>query len=112
MLSEAKQNPLALVFAVKVQQELADKATLYFADISGVILQANKSDLLMDAGERDQLLYKVNLDLQTLKALAAYCYFKVHLAIMQGIINTLNPFKGYVNLDGKIVNNLLSNWKH
>jgi hypothetical protein len=112
MLSEAKQNPLALAFALKIQNEMADKATAYYANISAFVLKANTKDLLMNAGERSTLLYKIQLDLNTLRALAAYSYYKVHLAVMQGIINSFNPFKGYVDIDGKIVKDLLANWKH
>lgn len=112
MLSEAKQNPLALAFALKIQNEMANKATAYFANISAVVLKANTKDLLMDAGERSMLLYKIQLDLNTLRAMAAYSYYKVHLAVMQGIINSFNPFKGYVDIDAKIVKDLLANWKH
>jgi hypothetical protein len=112
MLAEAKKNPLAIAFALKIQTEMVNKAVAYYADISTVILKANTKDLLMDAGERETLLYKVQLDLNTLRAMAAYSYYKVHLAVMQGIINNFNPFKGYVDIDGKIVKDLLANWKH
>jgi hypothetical protein len=112
MLSEAQQNPLALAFALKIQNEMANKATAYYTNISAFVLKANTKDLLMDAGERSTLLYKIQLDLNTLRALAAYSYYKVHLAVMQGIINSFNPFKGYVDIDGKIVKDLLANWKH
>ena len=112
MLSEAQQNPLALAFALKIQNEMANKATAYYANISAFLLKANTKDLLMDAGERGTLLYKIQLDLNTLRAMAAYSYYKVHLAVMQGIINSFNPFKGYVDIDGKIVKDLLANWKH
>lgn len=112
MLSEAKQNPLALAFALKIQNEMVAKAVAYYANISTVVLKANTKDLLMDAGERSTLLYKIQLDLNALRAMAAYSYYKVHLAVMQGIINSFNPFKGYVDIDGKIVKDLLANWKH
>ncbi len=112
MLAEAQQNPLALAFALKIQNEMANKAIAYYANISAVVLKANTKDLLMDAGERSTLLYKIQLDLNTLRAMAAYSYYKVHLAVMQGIINSFNPFKGYVDIDGKIVKDLLANWKH
>lgn len=112
MLSEARQNPLALVFALKIQSEMADKAIAYYTNISAFVLKANTKELLMDAGERGRLLYKIQLDLNTLRAMAAYSYYKVHLAVMQGIINSFNPFKGYVDVDGKIVKDLLANWKH
>ena len=112
MLSEAQQNPLALAFALKIQNEMATKATAYYANISAFVLKANTKDLLMDAGERSTLLYKIQLELNTLRAMAAYSYYKVHLAVMQGIINSFNSFKGYVDIDGKIVKDLLANWKH
>ena len=112
MLSEGKQNPLALGFALKIESEMVDKSVAYYADISSVILKAGTQDLLMDAGERETLLYKIQLDLNALRGMAAYAYYKVHLAVMQGIINSFNPFKGYVDVDGKIVKDLLANWKH
>jgi hypothetical protein len=112
MLAEAQKNPLALAFALKIQNEMVSKAVSYYADIETVILKANTKELLMTAGERETLLYKVQLDLNTLRALAAYSYYRVHLAVMQGIINSFNPFKGYVDIDGKIVKDLLANWKH
>jgi hypothetical protein len=112
MLTEAQKNPLALAFALRIQNEMVSKAVSYYADIETVILKANTKELLMTAGERETLLYKVQLDLNTLRALAAYSYYKVHLAVMQGIINSFNPFKGYVDIDGKIVKDLLANWKH
>src|SRR5664279_3386586 len=112
MLAESKQNPLALAFAVKIESEMVDRAVASYTDISTVVLHANTKDLLMDAGERETLLYKIQLDLNTLSGMAAYAYYKVHLAVMQGIINSFNPFKGYVDVDGKIVTDLLTNWKH
>ena len=112
MLAEARQNPLALVFALKIQNEMAEKAVASFATIQTVVLKANTKELLMTAGERENLLYKIQLELNTLRAMAAYSYYKVHLAVMQGIINSFNPFKGYVDIDGKIVKDLLANWKH
>lgn len=112
MITESKQNPLALAFALKIQSDMAGKAVAYYSDIQAVVLKANTKDLLMTAGERENLLYKIQLDLNTLRALAAYSYYKVHLAVMQGLINSFNPFKGYVDIDGKIVKDLLANWKH
>ena len=112
MLAEAKQNPFALAFALNIQNEMSGKAVAYYANIQEVVLKANTKDLLLTAGERENLLYKIQLDLNTLRAIAAYSYYKVHLTVMQGIINSFNPFKGYVDIDGKIVKDLLANWKH
>ena len=112
MLAEAKKNPLALAFALKIQNEMVTKATAYYADINGFVLKSNTKDLLMDAGERGRLMYKILLDLDALRTLSAYSYYKVHLAVMQGIINSMNPFKGYVDIDRKIADDLLANWKH
>jgi hypothetical protein len=111
MLNEAAQNPLALAFAYKSQSELVQSAITESADIAGIITKASSS-MLMDAGERDILLYKILLDLNKIKALAAYSYYQVKLAVMEGILRAMNPCQGYVNLDGNIVKSILATWKH
>lgn len=112
MLEEGKNNPLALALAVKVEEEIVTRSIAYYAEIQDIVLKANTKDLLMDAGERSRLLYKILLDLKVLRGLSAYAYNKVHLAVMQGVINSINPFRGYVDIDKQIVDDLLRTWKH
>lgn len=112
MISEAQQNPLALIFAVKFQNEMVVKAIAYYGQIKEFILKENDEKLLMDAGERTLLLTTILEDLRAIEAYAVSSYYRVHWAVQDGIIKTLNPFGNFVNKDAQIVQDILRNWKH
>jgi hypothetical protein len=111
MMSSAKKNPVALVFALKFQAEIVTRATNSYAQIAELIIKENDSKLLMDAGERVRLLNQIMSDLQVIEALSASSYFRVKWAVSQGIINTLNPFRGMINQDANIVKDIMNSWK-
>ncbi|WP_462254680.1 hypothetical protein [Ferruginibacter sp.] len=112
MIAEAQQNPLALIFAVKFQNEMVVKAIAYYRQIAAFILKENDEKLLMDAGERTLLLTTILEDLRAIEAYAVSSYYRVHWAVQDGIIKTLNPFGNFVNKDAQIVQDILRNWKH
>jgi hypothetical protein len=112
MISEAQQNPLALIFAVKFQNEMVLKAIAYYGQIKEFILKENDDKLLMDAGERTLLLTTILEDLRAIESYAVSSYYRVHWAVQDGIIKTLNPFGGFVNKDAQIARDILRNWKH
>jgi hypothetical protein len=112
MIAEAQQNPLALLFAVKFQKEMVVKAIAYYGQIKEFILKENDEKLLMDAGERTLLLTTILEDLRAIEAYAVSSYYRVHWAVQDGIIKTLNPFGNFVNKDAKIAQDILKNWKH
>jgi hypothetical protein len=112
MISEAQQNPLALIFAVKFQNEMVVKAIAYYGQIKEFILKENDEKLLMDAGERTLLLTTILEDLRAIEAYAVSSYYRAHWAVQDGIIKTLNPFGNFVNKDAQIVQDILKNWKH
>ena len=111
MMTVSKSNPVALAFALKFQAEMVTRASDSYAQIAELIIRENDSKLLMDAGERVRLLNQIMLDLQVIEALSSSSLFRVKWAVSQGIINTLNPFRGIVNQDGNIVKNIMSSWK-
>jgi hypothetical protein len=111
IVSEAKQNPLALAFSVKYQDLLVTKAIQYYGDINQLILKEGDDKLLMDAGERTILLNKVLTDLNVLVGYSYSAYLKVHWAVINGIYNTLNPFASYANKDKQIVKDVLKKMK-
>lgn len=112
MISEARKNPLALIFAVKFQNEMVVKAIAYYGQINEFILKENDEKLLMDAGERTLLLTTILEDLRAIESYAVSSYYKVHWAVQDGIIKTLNPFGNFVNKDVQIAQDILKNWKH
>jgi len=111
MVEEARPNPLALGFALKFQQEMVLKAIQYYREIHQLILRQDDARLLMDAGERSALLNRVLTDLRAIKALAATSLYRVRWAVRNGILQTLNPFAGFVNRDARIVQDILRTWR-
>lgn len=111
MLSEAQQNPLALTFSLKYQELMVTKAIQYYNDIDQLILKEDDDKLLMDAGERTKLLNRALTDLEVLAGYSYSAYLKVHWAVINGIVNTLNPFASYVNRDKQIIDDVLKKMK-
>ncbi|MGE9310878.1 hypothetical protein ACLOAU_04510 [Niabella sp. CJ426] len=112
IMEEAKEEPLALAFAVKYQKEMVIKAIEYYTQIQQFILKTGDEKLLMDAGERTLLLNQILESLRVIEGYAVSSYYKVRYARMNGIIKTLNPFGNFVNRDAQIVRDILSRWKH
>jgi hypothetical protein len=112
MIAEAQPNPLALGFAVRFQREMVVKAIQYYSEIHQFILKEGDAKLLMDAGERTNLLRQVLTDLRTIKAYAATSYYRVKWAVKNGIIQSLNPFAAFVNQDTRIVRDILRTWQY
>lgn len=112
MIAEAAKHPVQGAFAYKMQTQMAEQSAGCVTDISQFILKAKDTKLLMNAGERAQLLFNVKEDLTNIELLAMSSYYLVHWVIAQGIINSLNPFAGYVNMDKQDVSDILSTWKH
>lgn len=111
MLAEAQQNPLALSFSLKYQELMVTKAIQYYNDIDQLILKEDDDKLLMDAGERTRLLNRVLTNLNVLVGYSYSAYLKVHWAVINGIVNTLNPFASYINKDKQIVGDVLKKMK-
>lgn len=112
MLTEARKEPLALIFALKYQREMVIKAIEYYNQIQQFILKTGDEKLLMNAGERTILLNQVLESLRVIEAYAVTSYYKVRYAVMNGIIKTLNPFGSFVNRDARIVKDILNRWQH
>jgi hypothetical protein len=111
MLSIAGQNPLSLAFVAQFQSDMVNRAIGYYGQIQTLILSEGDSKLLMDAGERAQLMNRVLDDLRVIDALAYSSYLKVRLVVHQGVIASLNPFAGMSNNDSRIVQQVLGGWK-
>ncbi len=110
MLQEAKKNPIALAFAYKNQKYLYERALQAYTQITGFILQ-NGDKAMMDAGTRTQLIYNILTELQALEAYAIASYYKVKRVVQVGIIQSLNPFQYYIDLDKRAIQDILNRVK-
>lgn len=111
MIREAKKNPLALAFVMKIQQEMISRAIGFYGQIQQLILKEGDKNLLMDAGERTRLMNQILSDLRVINGFAYSSFLKVRLVVKQGLINSINPFSSIVNKDAAIVKDVLSKWK-
>ncbi len=110
MLAECVKDPLATILAYRVEKEMVTKALRFYTQIATLILQEG-TDNLMDSGDRNRLMNQILSDLQTIEGYSFNCYFSVHLAVLNGVVRSLNPFNQYINNDGAIVNHIMANWK-
>jgi hypothetical protein len=111
MLNECGKDPLAIILAYKAEEEMVTKAISIYGQISTMILKED-TDYLMDSGDRSRLMYNVLTDLEVVNGFSAAAYYKVHWAVIQGVVNSLNPFNHYINSDANIVKDILNTWKY
>ncbi len=110
MLAECIKDPLATILAYRVEKEMVEKAISSYAQIATLILKEG-ADYLMDSGDRTRLLFAIITDLEMIEGFSYQAYYTVHLAVLNGVFNSLNPFNQYINNDRRIIKDILSTWK-
>jgi hypothetical protein len=107
----AKEDPVLLLVAEKIQSEFGQKATAMVADISGFILKED-GNVLADYNGRDQLFRKVMQQLQILDGMAYGAWKTMYWAKERGVLKTLDPFAAYINKDAAFATQLIQNAKY
>jgi hypothetical protein len=110
MIAEGASDPLALVLVEKAQTELVNKAVTYYDQIATLLIK-QRSDMIMDAGERISLMNKILADIRILDGIAYQCYLKVHYTIVNGLWKSLLGTNKIANQDAQLMNSVLKNWK-
>ena len=110
-LQMAKEDPMLLLVAEKIQNEFGPKATAMVSDISGFILKED-GNVLADYNGRDQLLRKVVQQLQILDGMAYGAWKTMYWAKERGVFKTLNPFAAYINKDAAYATQIIQNAKY
>jgi len=110
MLNECIKDPLATILAFRVEKEMVEKAISSYTQIATLILKEG-TDNLMDSGDRTKLLFTIITDLEVIEGFSFQAYYTVHLAVMNGVFNSLNPFNQFVNNDRRIIKEILNTWK-
>ncbi len=107
----AQTNPALLLFAEGGAREFKTRATNLAAEVSSFVLQGGKSNL-MDSGERAKLLNRIVNELMILRGVAYGMYRSMYWAKQRGILNSLNPYAGYINIDKLIADDIIRNAKY
>jgi hypothetical protein len=106
----AQSDPVLLLFAESGAKEFKSRATSLAAEVSAFVLAGGKANL-MDSGERAKLLNKVETELMIIRGVAYGMYRSMYWAKQRGILNSLNPYAGYINIDKQIADEILRNSK-
>ena len=107
----AQTNPALLLFAEGGAREFKTRATNLAAEVSSFVLPGGKSNL-MDSGERAKLLNRIVNELMILRGVAYGMYRSMYWAKQRGILNSLNPYAGYINIDKQIADDIIRNAKY
>lgn len=109
-LGLAQSNPALLLFAQQGANEFRTRATDLAIEVSSFVLSGGK-DNLMDSGERAKLLNRIVNQLSIIRGVAYGMYRTMFWAKERGILNSLNPYSGFINIDRQIGNNILQQSK-
>lgn len=107
----AQTNPVLLLFAEGGAREFKTRATSLAAEVSSFVLQGGKNNL-MDSGERAKLLNRIVNELMILRGVAYGMYRSMYWAKQRGILNSLNPYAGFINIDKQIADDIIRNAKY
>lgn len=110
-LGIAGTNPVLLLFAEQGTKEFKMRATALATEVSAFIMHGGK-DNLMDSGERAKLLNRIVTELTILRGVAYGMYRTMYWAKQRGILNTLNPYAGFINIDKHIADDIVRNTKY
>ncbi|KQB99865.1 hypothetical protein [Pedobacter sp. Hv1] len=107
----AQDNPALLLFAENGAREFKRRGTALAAEVSSFVLQGGINNL-MDSGERAKLLGRIRTELMILRGVAYGMHRTMFWAKQRGILNSLNPYAGYLNIDKQIADDIIRNAKY
>ncbi len=110
-LGIAGTNPVLLLFAEQGAREFKTRATALATEVSAFIMHGGKGNL-MDSGERAKLLNRIVTELTILRGVAYGMYRTMYWAKQRGILNSLNPYAGFINIDKRIADDIVRNAKY
>jgi len=105
-LEIARKNPVYLAFAEEQATFFYERSTKLALEVSTFALKGG-NDNLMDSGERAKLLANILNQMLILRSLTYGMYRAMYYAQMRGLLRSLNPFQGYVNIDQQIMDDIL-----
>ncbi|MCX2584832.1 hypothetical protein [Pedobacter sp. MR22-3] len=106
----ASGDPVLLLFAEGGAREFKTRSINLATEVSSFVLKDGR-EVLMDSGERAKLLNRIVTELTILRGVAYGMYRTMYWAKQRGILNSLNPYAGYINIDKCIADDIIRNAK-
>ncbi len=110
-ISLAGNNPALLLFAEQGASEFKNRSIALAAEVSSFVTKGG-ADNLMDSGERAKLLNRIVSEMTILRGVAYGMYRAMFWAKQRGILQSLNPYAGYINIDTRIADDIIRNAKY
>lgn len=110
-LDIAGSNPVLLLFAEQGAREFKIRATNLATEVASFVTVGGRQNL-MDSGERAKLLNRIVTELTILRGVAYGMYRSMYWAKQRGILNSLNPYAGFINIDKRIADDIVRNAKY
>ena len=107
----AGSNPVLLLFAEEGAREFNRRATALATEVGSFVTVGGRQNL-MDSGERAKLLNRIVTELTILRGVAYGMYRSMYWAKQRGILNSLNPYAGFINIDKRIAEDIVRNAKY
>ncbi|MBE8714839.1 hypothetical protein [Sphingobacterium hungaricum] len=107
----AGNNPVLVLFAEQGAQEFKTRATNLAVEVTSFVTKGG-ADNLMDAGERAKLLNRIVTEMTILRGVVYGMYRSMYWAKQRGILNSLNPYVGFINIDRRIADDIIRNAKY
>lgn len=109
-ISLARDNPLLLLFAESGSREFRARANTLVAEVGSFVLKGGK-DNLMDAAERAKLLNHIHVELSIIRGITYGMHRSMFWAQQKGILASLNPYSGFINIDKALAEDIIRNSK-
>jgi hypothetical protein len=106
----AKANPILLLFAEEGAREFKTRATNLALEVGTFALKGGKENL-MDSGERAKILNFIRTELNILRGIAFGMQRSMFWAQQRGILQSLNPYSTFINIDKSIADDIIRNSK-
>jgi len=110
LVSYASSRPGLLLFAERFSKQLKTRGVNLLSEVSERIL-SEQADLLMNAEKRDALLRKISLELRLIRSLVFSMRKSMFWAAQRSLISQVNPFKDFLNIDKRMVDQIISRYK-
>ena len=110
ILKLTSNKPQYSVFGIKATQKAYEQVIKLSTDVTDLLKPGELN--LATAGDRYKLLFSVSQNVTMLKIWLLATKLNIERAIRLGWFQSINPFKGYINTDMSIVQNIMWTYKN
>ncbi|WP_163380185.1 hypothetical protein [Cyclobacterium sp. SYSU L10401] len=105
-ITMASQNPVLLLFAETYIRQAKERSFTLVTEVSAFVLAEGKN-LLINPNVRDELLGKIQMELERIVGYLLAVRHAMYWANINGVLKKLNPYQAYINQSKNLANQIL-----